>query len=77
MNTPLSFFFCSLLGYESSIVVDALKVGAVAAGLSGKGPAVAAVIQKGKSGQIRDSWKKYGGNVIETKINREKAHILS
>src|SRR5690606_27099632 len=36
--------YSSILGYDVSVAVDALKAGALAAGLCGKGPAVTAVI---------------------------------
>ncbi|MBS7605870.1 MAG: shikimate kinase [Candidatus Bathyarchaeia archaeon] len=65
-----------VLGYDPNIAIDALSAGAVAAGLSGKGPAVAAVVPKDRVEDVRNAWSKYGGEIIESTINREKAHPL-
>jgi len=66
--------YSTILGYDSNIAVDALDAGALAAGLSGKGPAVAAVVPLEKVGSVKEVWEKYGGSIIETRINVEKAH---
>lgn len=68
--------YSTVLGYEPKIAVDALAAGALAAGLSGKGPSVAAVVPQGKAESVRDAWEKYRGSLIETRINTEKACIL-
>jgi shikimate kinase len=68
--------YSTLLGYDTKIAVEALSAGAVAAGLSGKGPAVAAVVSNEKIDEVKGVWQLYEGDVIETKINREKARIL-
>jgi len=64
------------LGYDVKIAMEALAAGAIAAGLSGKGPAVAAVAPRDRINDIRDAWAKYKGELIEAEINREKAHVL-
>ena len=46
-------------GYNSSIAIDALAAGAVAAGLCGKGPAVTAVTPKDKVDSVRAAFQKY------------------
>jgi len=66
----------TVLGYDPSIILDALSAKAIAAGLSGKGPAVAAVVSKDHLGEVRDVWERYVGELIETRVNHEKAHIL-
>ncbi|RLI12608.1 shikimate kinase, partial [Candidatus Bathyarchaeota archaeon] len=48
--------------------------GAVASGLSGTGPAVAAVASEDNVEKIKRAWKKYPGSLIETRVNLEKAH---
>ncbi len=68
--------YSAVLGYETGTAVDALEAGALAAGLSGKGPAVAAVVPRDNVKNVLEAWKKYGGSVIETRINTEKAHVL-
>jgi len=66
----------AVLSYNPEIELEALKNGAVAAGLSGKGPAVAAVVPAAKVEDVLDAWQSYEGDIIKTEINREKAHIL-
>lgn len=68
--------YSAVLGYDVSVAVDALSVGAIAAGLSGKGPAVAAVVPRDRVSSVRSLWRKYEGEIIEASINREKAHAL-
>ncbi|MBS7640404.1 MAG: shikimate kinase [Candidatus Bathyarchaeia archaeon] len=65
-----------VLGYDPNIAIEALASGAIAAGLSGKGPAVAAVVPKDRVNDVRNAWSKYEGEVIETAINRKKAHPI-
>jgi shikimate kinase len=69
--------YSTLLGYDPKIAVEALSAGAVAAGLSGKGPAVAAVVSNEKIDEVKGVWQLHEGDVIETGINREKARILT
>lgn len=68
--------YSAILGYDPSIAIDALAHGAIAAGLSGKGPAVAAVAPRDRVDDIRSAWSKYDGEIIEAMINREKAHPI-
>lgn len=69
--------YSSALGYNTSIAQDALKAGALAAGLCGKGPAVTAVVPNEKVDWVKDSWKAYEGHVLQTQVNHEKAKIIS
>ena len=69
--------YSATLGYDASVAVEALGSGALAAGLSGTGPAVAAVVPQDRVGSVRDAWKEYDGEVIETRVNSEKAHVVS
>lgn len=68
--------YSAVLGYDPSIAIDALASGAIAAGLSGKGPAVAAVVPRDRVGEVRGAWSKYSGEVLETLINCERAHPI-
>jgi shikimate kinase len=68
--------YSAVFGYNPKIALDALQKGAIAAGLSGTGPAVAAIVPKEKVDLVHDVWQKYGGSIIKTEINREKAHVL-
>jgi len=68
--------YSSALGYNPSIAVDALMAGALAAGLSGKGPAVTAVVLDEKKVLVKDAWQAYEGDILETRINHKKAKVL-
>lgn len=69
--------YSTLLGYKPTIAIDALSAGAIAASLSGTGPAVAAVVCAENKGEVRSVWQRYEGDIIETRVNREKAHVLT
>lgn len=63
-----------VLGYDTKAAMDALSAGALAAGLSGTGPAVAAVVPRENVEGVTEAWSKHGGGIIKTRINTEKAH---
>lgn len=65
------------LGYNPSIAIDALMAGALAAGLSGTGPAVAAVVSDDKKELVKESLKAYEGEILEAGVNRKKAEVVS
>jgi len=65
--------FAAMLGLDSGRIADALRSGAIAAGLSGKGPAVAAVVPGEKVDAVREAWKKYEGEILTARINLRKA----
>lgn len=64
------------LGYDPKISVDALAAGAIASGLSGKGPATVAIVPENIADRVVDAWHQYGGRIIRAKVNQEKARIL-
>jgi len=73
----LNGLVCSTaLGMPTEVASTAMKAGAVAAGLSGKGPAVVA-ITKGDTRLIAEAWRKYGGQIMETKVSNDKARIIN
>jgi shikimate kinase len=60
---------CSaVLGYDISPALDALEAGAVAAGLSGKGPAVAAMCNPSEVDRVTEVLSKYEGRIISTQV---------
>lgn len=69
--------YSSALGYNPSIALDALLAGALAAGLSGKGPSVTAVVPKEKVDSVKDAWQPYEGDILQAKVNHEKAKVAS
>jgi len=68
--------YSSALGYDPSIALDALMAGALAAGLSGTGPAVTAIVSEEKKDRVRDALKAYEGEVLEARVNHEKARVV-
>jgi len=68
--------YSSALGYNPSIAVDALMVGALAAGLSGTGPAVTAIVSEEKKDLVRGALQAYEGEVLEARVNHEKARVV-
>jgi len=65
--------YSNVLGYDPSPVVDALGAGAVGAGLSGKGPAIVAIVPDRKVEQVISAWNSYSGRIIETALNLKEA----
>ena len=68
--------YSSALGYDSSIAADALIAGALAAGLSGTGPAVTAIVPDEKIDLVKDAWQTYEGEILEARVNHEKAEVV-
>ncbi|MCX5814502.1 MAG: shikimate kinase [Proteobacteria bacterium] len=63
-------------GYSSEPVFEALRVGALGAGVSGKGPAIAAVVAKANTPSIVNTWRKYGHEIMVTNIDNSGTKIL-
>lgn len=68
--------YSSALGYDPSPAVDALTAGALAAGLSGTGPAVTAIVHEEKVAALKEVWRKRGGEILEAHVNLEKARVV-
>ncbi|MCS7115868.1 MAG: shikimate kinase [Nitrososphaerota archaeon] len=66
--------YSAALGFSPQPAIDALMNGALAAGLSGKGPAIAAVCEEGTAEIVASSWSKLQGKVIKTTVNNSKAY---
>jgi shikimate kinase len=67
--------YSATLNQNPEIALSALKAGAIAAGLCGTGPAVAALTAEDPRG-IREAWQRFGGDIIEARVNNEKARVL-
>ncbi len=66
--------YCAALGYDPTPAIEALRAGAAAAGLTGKGPAFVAVCDDVES--VRRTWTKFGGRVILTRTNNAGSKVL-
>jgi len=69
--------YSSALGYNPSIAVDALMAGALASGMSGTGPAVTAVVSDEKIDRVKGAWQTYDGDILQSRVNHEKARVVS
>jgi len=68
--------YSAALGYNPKLSIDALNAGAIAAGLTGKGPAAIAVARENVLERIANAWRSSSGQIVKVGINRKKAHIL-
>jgi shikimate kinase len=68
--------YSSALGYDLSPAVDALTAGALASGLSGTGPAVTAIVPEEKIDSVKEVWQKRKGEILEARINQQKAKVV-
>jgi shikimate kinase len=68
--------YSSALGYDTSVALDALAAGALAAGLCGKGPAVTAVVSNDKIDSVRTALQRHEGEFLQARLNHEKTKVL-
>jgi shikimate kinase len=68
--------YCATLGFDSTIAVDAMDAGALASGLSGTGSSFVAVVDEESIDDVKESWMKYDGQVIETYVDNEGCRLL-
>ena len=61
---------------KAPIAIDALEAGALASGLSGTGSSFVAVVDDSSIDDVRDSWMKYDGRVIETRTDNDGCRLL-
>ena len=72
--------YSSILKYDPFPALVAVEHGALGAGLSGTGPAVAAVFEPSKRSEmdaLAEQWRTDGSNVIETESNNEHGKVVT
>jgi len=69
--------YSNAFSYGAEATIEALGAGAIAAGLTGKGPAVAAIVSQSKTQLVRAAWRPLKGRILETKLNLEQATARS
>ena len=74
--TMNGILYATTLGYDQKLAIDALEAGAIASGLSGKGPATVAIVYEDQIDKVLDAWHAYDGEIIQGKVNHEKARIM-
>jgi len=67
--------YSAALNQNSDIALSALRAGALASGLCGTGPAVAALV-KDNSDKIKEEWQQFDGRIIEARVNNKRAKII-
>jgi shikimate kinase len=67
--------YSAVLDQDPAVALAALDAGAVSAGLCGKGPAVAALVD-GSPRKVASAWKAFSGDVIVTETNNKRARVL-
>jgi shikimate kinase len=65
----------SVLGEDPRPALSAIEAGAFGAGLSGKGPAVSAIVDENSSKAVRQVFERFDGRIIEANPNFTKAMI--
>jgi len=63
----------SALSLPTAIIIDALRAGALSCGVSGTGPAFAAITTDDRLGEVRAAMSQYEGKVIVRSINNKPA----
>lgn len=69
--------YCSALRFNPDIALDALEAGAVAAGLSGTGPAFVAVADDKNSPLVEDALKSYSGKILSTHVDNQGTRVIA
>ncbi len=64
------------LGIQYKPIKEAVEKGALAASVSGNGPAITAVAYEWRLDDIVKCWNVYDGKVIVAKVNNEKAKVV-
>ncbi|MGB9936791.1 MAG: shikimate kinase [Methanobacterium sp.] len=63
--------YCAALGFNPDIALDALKAGAIAAGLSGTGPSFVAISDNNSLDAVLNALSLYEGNIMHIKVDNE------
>jgi len=65
----------SILNSDPKIITSLIEKGALAASVSGNGPAIAAIVKKENESNIKKIFATLEGNVIISKVNNKKAEV--
>ncbi len=65
----------AVLDEDPKPALSALEAGALAAGLSGKGPATVAVVEEENVENVRKALSQFGANILEARPNLKKAEV--
>ena len=73
--TMNGLIYSRALGHDPTVTIEALNAGAVAAGLTGKGPAVVAIVEPKNLIDVKKVWSRKVGKVIITKPSKVGAKV--
>jgi len=65
----------TILNSDPKIITNLLEKGAIAASISGNGPAIAAIVKKGNEYNVKRVFSALDGNIIVSKVNNKKAEV--
>jgi len=65
----------TILNSDPRIITNLLEKGAIAASISGNGPAIAAIVKKGNEYNVKRVFSALDGNIIVSKVNNKKAEV--
>jgi shikimate kinase len=64
-------------GQDTTPIKDAMSSGAVASGLTGKGPAIVAIVKKSSLKPVLNAWRRLPGRTIQASFNYQAASSVS
>lgn len=73
--TMNGLIYSMALEESSKPVLGALRMGALGAGLSGTGPAIAAICDEDSLVKVKEAWSGLPGRVIETQASNRRAEV--
>ena len=62
----------TILNSDPSVITNLLDKGAIAASVSGNGPAIAAIVKKGNESNVKRVFSSLEGSIIVSKVNNKK-----
>ena len=65
----------SILSSDTKIITNLMEKGALAASISGNGPAIAAIVKKENESSVKRVFSALDGNIIVSKISNKKAEV--
>jgi shikimate kinase len=65
----------AILNSDPTIITNLLEKGAIAASISGNGPAIAAIVKKENEQNVKKVFSALDGNIIVSKVNNKKAEV--
>ena len=65
----------AILNSDPKIIINLIEKGALAASISGNGPAIAAMVKKENEQNVKKVFSALDGNIIVSKVNNKKAEV--